>query len=360
MLFLPTLRAQSQHAVRVGIALLGLVALEACATPGPKIVAIKSPAGSTAASAALNPPVAVAVAAPLKNEEVVVPKSSNLVTNPATKPADAASKNAFLWEVSSATNKVYLFGTIHVGRRDFYPLPKAVEDALSRSATLVVEADPGKFVSESEVVALTHYRPGDAINKHLPLPLLQRTGRLLEKFQISLEAANHMRPFMVGALISMREFERLGYEMNLGVDGYLVDSARRRGIPVMELESATAQLAMLSNLSAPLQEAFLDNAITAVEKDRLQDQLVNVVNAWRAGDAAKMLDVAKEASRESRNASELDDILLTARHPAMLNKIVTYLKDREPYFVAVGSLHLIGPKGLIEGLRARGFQVKQL
>jgi uncharacterized protein YbaP (TraB family) len=45
----------------------------------------------------------------------------------------------------------------------------------------------------------------------------------------------------------------------------------------------------------------------------------------------------------------------------MLKKIEGYLNDtRERHFVAVGALHLAGPKGLIEQLKQRGYVVKQL
>ena len=33
---------------------------------------------------------------------------------------------------------------------------------------------------------------------------------------------------------------------------------------------------------------------------------------------------------------------------------------RKPYFIAVGALHLAGPKGLVEILRKRGYVVRQL
>jgi hypothetical protein len=37
--------------------------------------------------------------------------------------APAAAAN-YLWEVSSLTNKVYLFGTVHAGKPGWYPLPR--------------------------------------------------------------------------------------------------------------------------------------------------------------------------------------------------------------------------------------------
>ena len=40
-----------------------------------------------------------------------------------TAPAAAAN---YLWEVSSLTNRVYLFGTVHAGKASWYPPPRAV------------------------------------------------------------------------------------------------------------------------------------------------------------------------------------------------------------------------------------------
>src|SRR6476619_7597474 len=47
-----------------------------------------------------------------------------------------------IWEARSATNTVYLFGTIHVGARKMYPLSPAVEKAFAAARVLALEADP--------------------------------------------------------------------------------------------------------------------------------------------------------------------------------------------------------------------------
>jgi uncharacterized protein YbaP (TraB family) len=45
----------------------------------------------------------------------------------------------------------------------------------------------------------------------------------------------------------------------------------------------------------------------------------------------------------------------------MLKKIEGWLNDsRQRHFIAVGALHLAGPRGLVELLRKRGYVVKQL
>jgi uncharacterized protein YbaP (TraB family) len=108
-----------------------------------------------------------------------------------------------------------------------------------------------------------------------------------------------------------------------------------------------------------LQEAFLDNAIAALELGRSADQVTGMVNAWQSGDARLMAEVTAQVNRGMKLTAQLDEILLYGRHDAMLKKIESYLAGKEAYFVAVGSLHLVGPRGLIQALASRGYEVRQ-
>jgi len=44
----------------------------------------------------------------------------------------------------------------------------------------------------------------------------------------------------------------------------------------------------------------------------------------------------------------------------MLSKIEIFLAGNQVHLVAVGALHLIGKRGLVEMLKAKGYLVKQL
>ena len=39
------------------------------------------------------------------------------------------AQSYFLWEVVSMTNRAWLFGTIHAGKKDWFPLPATIEQA---------------------------------------------------------------------------------------------------------------------------------------------------------------------------------------------------------------------------------------
>jgi uncharacterized protein len=310
----------------------------------------------------------VAVAAP----EVVLAKAPAEQTYDPTKATPVAPESptpaavpvvggkAFLWEVKSKTNVVYLFGTIHVGKRAFYPLAPQVEEAFGKSQRLVVEADISNNEGMADVESVINYKAPDSLDKHIPAALFGRLKTQLERLQIPVEAVTPMKPFLVGGFLSIAEFSKLGFDMNMGVDGYLVAKAHDDKKPILELESQMGQLKMLNGMSPALQEAFLDNAVSLLETGKVADQVTGMVNAWQSGDVKLMQDVTSAANKGSRMRDQLDDVLLHSRHEAMLKKIGVYLGGNVPHFVAVGSLHLVGPRGLVEMLKARGFEVKQL
>jgi uncharacterized protein len=169
-----------------------------------------------------------------------------------------------------------------------------------------------------------------------------------------------MKPYLIGGFLSIAEFSKLGYDMNLGVDGYLIAEAKDKGMPILELESQVGQLNMMNDMSPQLQEAFLENAISAVESGKSPDQVTGMVNAWQSGDVELMQEVGRSVNKGARMNDQLDEILIYGRHGEMLKKLESYLDSRVTHFVAVGSLHLVGPRGLVEMLKARGYEVKQL
>src|SRR5687767_4481954 len=73
---------------------------------------------------------------------VVMPLSA-LRAQQAVKPATKHS----LWKIEGRTNAMYLFGSIHFLKKDFYPLPQPIEEAYKQSQVVVLEADLGEMTS---------------------------------------------------------------------------------------------------------------------------------------------------------------------------------------------------------------------
>src|SRR5512135_1451090 len=57
-------------------------------------------------------------------------------------PIRNAPKRGALFKISRAEHTLYLFGTIHVGQPDFYPLEAQVTAALMQASAVALELDP--------------------------------------------------------------------------------------------------------------------------------------------------------------------------------------------------------------------------
>src|SRR6185312_419296 len=118
-------------------------------------------------------------------------------------PACAVS---YLWEVTSLTNRVYLFGTVHAGMASWYPLPRAVEDAFEDSPVLVVEADITDPDLLQKRARATIYTPPANLSTHVPPEDFARFKRLLPRYRLPLDQVIQMKPFMAASLLVFSEW----------------------------------------------------------------------------------------------------------------------------------------------------------
>jgi uncharacterized protein YbaP (TraB family) len=109
-----------------------------------------------------------------------------------------------------------------------------------------------------------------------------------------------------------------------------------------------------------LQDVF-KGTLDAIESGLTDEQINGLVAAWQAGDPDGILKVARKYNDRIPGAKEFEEKFIWARHDSMVEKIEGYLnQSKDRHFVAVGALHLAGPRGLLEMLKKRGYIVRQL
>lgn len=274
--------------------------------------------------------------------------------------ASIPSHAAFLWEVSSMTNKIYLYGTVHAGKQEWYPLPSVVEEAFADSPVLVVEAD----ITDTEALRKAQpatLAPPDTLSKHVDPEVYRRFLKLLPRFHLPEAQLVQMKPFMAVSLLVFADWARLGYQPGFGVDSYLIAKAHNNNKPVRELEGLDAQVELMDSLTDEQNKAIFEGTVDALESGAADQQIQGMVKAWKDGDPKGMLEIARRYNEKVKGAAELEDKFVWSRHDAMAKKIESYLNDTKDHaFVAVGALHLAGPRGLVEILRRRGYIVRQL
>jgi hypothetical protein len=272
----------------------------------------------------------------------------------------AAAKD-YLWQVTSLTNRVYLYGTVHAGKKDWYPLPKAVEDAFADSNALVVEADVSDTRAIEQDSTSMVYKAPDSLKNHVPPEDYERFRKLLPRYKYPEEQVTQLKPFMAVSMLVFSEWARQGFYPEFSVENYLIAKAKAEAKPVIELEGVAAQMKLMDSLSDRENELIFSGTVNALDTGLTDEQIRGLVKAWRDGDPDALLDVARSYNAQVKGAAEFEQKFIWDRHPEMMRKIEGYLNDsKDHYFIAVGALHLAGPKGLVELLKKQGYVVKQL
>jgi uncharacterized protein YbaP (TraB family) len=272
--------------------------------------------------------------------------------------ATAAIARDFLWKVTGKTGTVYLVGSVHMLTKDFYPLSKTLDDAFKASDLLVEEADLAELLApQAQLLMLSRgMLPSDqSLDKVISPQTFASVSKRVAALGLPLEPLKRFKPWSLALMLTQLEWQKAGFDGELGLDRHFYDRAQSDGKRVQGLETAEFQIAQLDGIPMPLQERMLAEAV-----DDLDGELANITaltTAWKAGDAAT---VEKIVLQDMKKEPAIYERLLVARNRNWLPQIEALFSRSGRAFVVVGAAHLIGPDGLIEMLRARGYQLEQL
>ena len=272
-------------------------------------------------------------------------------------------RRGFLYEIRKGTQTSLLFGTIHVGRPEFYPLPASRLSRLSRVDALVLEADVtdvARAATATQKFAM--YGQGeDGLDKRLPPDTLKRAEAVLARNGLDPRPMLRLKPWMLGSVLALFEAAQAGYVQGLAAESYLTRLAKSDNRPILEFEGIEQQFSFFENAPWSTQVAFLDEALKAVESNAARRDINRIVQAWETADRPARERLLSEMQAQTTVGARFTvDTILLGRHPAMVRRIETLMADGRNYLFAVGALHLVGPAGLVEMLRARGYTVTEL
>ncbi len=275
----------------------------------------------------------------------------------ATSPV-AATEGPF-WKVTGQNGTAYLFGSLHFGTPQMYPLSAAVNQAFDSSDRLVVEIDLSALDPAAMMQWLSTegaYVDGTTIADHVSPEVWRALRERAQQYGVPLELLAIQRPWLAAFTLTAMALGRKGFQEQLGVDKHFLSRARGR-IPVVELEGFAYQMGLLSNLSSGEQERFLE--ATLRDLDSGSSTFENIISAWKRGDAGA-LDAEINASwRSDPDASELYSLLIEKRNAEMAQKIDSLMRSGGTSFVVVGAAHMVGEGGLAARLKDLGYKVEK-
>ena len=272
-------------------------------------------------------------------------------------------RRGFLFEIRKGSQASLLFGTIHVGRPDFYPLPPSRMSHLSRIDTLVLEADISDLARAATATQkYAMYGPDeDGLDKRLPAGTLKRTQAVLASHGIDPRPMMRLKPWMLGSVLALFEAAQAGYVQGQAAESWLTGLAKAGNRPILEFEGIEQQFSLFETAPWLTQVAFLDEALRAVEDKTARREINRIIQAWSTADRFELERLLSEMQAQTTVGARFTvETILFGRHPAMVRRIEALMADGRNHLFAVGSLHLVGPRGLVEMLRARGFTVTEL
>ena len=263
-----------------------------------------------------------------------------------------------MWEMPGERNRIYLLGSVHLLRESDHPIPSVIYAAYDDAEALIMEIDlddTDPAAMSSLILELGLNKRGETLRSQLGASAYSRAGRLARQIDISLDSMAIYRPWFAAVRIEVIVASRLGFDSSQGIEARLTALAASDGKNISGLETEREQMLILSGLSKPAQREMLLQVL-ADGKD-MEDTLDSLIDAWRIGDVQFL---EQQMLSDIDNNSELYDSIVVDRNKKWIARIEDLIDQSDDYLVVVGALHLVGPDGVPELLRERGYSVTQM
>ncbi len=267
----------------------------------------------------------------------------------------SARDHGFLWRISKDGRTSYLYGTLHVGKLDWaFPGP-LLRQALAGADALAVEVDltdpaVAQAVAASAVPTNT-----------LPAALQQRLQRQIAAACLGEATLAALHPLMQAITLTVLAARWEGLDAGYAQEIVLGLAARARPMPIISLETAQAQLALLLPEDATEQLHLLEQMLDQLEQGRVRPVMRRLAAVWAEGRIGELEDYAQwcdcaDTPQDRAFLARLND----ARNAPMAERIDALHRGGQRLLVAVGALHMTGEQGLPRLLAARGYRVERL
>lgn len=265
-----------------------------------------------------------------------------------------------LWRVSPARPRgaaaSHLYGTLHIDDAAAKAFAPPVRAALRAARRFMPElrSDPE---SGRAFLAATQLPPGQSLRAIAGDTLFARVAELLRQHHgLPPRAADRLKPW--AAYLQLSQPTQPPGET---VDAALERLARQQGKPVEPLEELQAQIDALEALPAGSQWALLEGL--SRHHGEAMAGITRLSALYLDQDLAGLLDQERAiGANEPTLLSALDDLLehlVHRRSEAMAARLAGPLQAGGA-FVAVGALHLQGPRGLPSLLAQAGWRVERV
>jgi uncharacterized protein YbaP (TraB family) len=281
--------------------------------------------------------------------------AASVAASAAQQPRTAS--RSFMWKATSRQGVVYLVGSVHMLTKDYYPLAPALESAFKESDLLVEEVDLAEMLSPNtqfSLLARGMLPAGQTLDTVVSPATLALVNTRVGSLGMPLAALQQFKPWFLAMTLMAVEWQKAGFDAELGLDKHFYDRAKADGKTVQGLETTDYQISRFDGMTKSQQDHFLAESLKDLDTETAS--VNKVADAWKAGDAPT---VERFVLQDLKDDPEMYQRLLVERNRNWLPKLVALFARPGHAFVVVGAAHLVGPDGLLAMLKARGIRVEQ-
>ncbi len=265
-----------------------------------------------------------------------------------------AQYSSRLWKIESRADKKiapsYLFGTMHLADKQIVNLPPHIQQVVYSADTLAIEV---KLDAESQraLSTLTALQGDETLSDLIGNTQFKRVAQLLEAKGVSEYSLQRLKPWAAALILNYPPASLdpvLDYSLQLKFS--------QQNKPVYQLETAQEQIEIFDHLSLGDQISFLEYSLK--QQDHFDFYLQKMKQLYLDDDLEGLQALALEQMEDINQPFmlQLFSNLIEKRNIKMVNRMQFHLKAGNS-LIAVGALHLTGPKGLINLLRYKGYKV---
>lgn len=270
-----------------------------------------------------------------------------------------------LWKITGKGLKApsYLMGTHHLAPLSIIDSIKGMQTALNSTTQVIGELKMSdihkpaniqllqqKMMIECDTTLQTLLSPSDydMVNKFTK-----------EYLNFELSQVPKLKPaFISNNAVVIIYVKHVGnFNPQEQLDSYFQKQGTEKGKKIEALETLDFQLNILYNSSSLQRQAQLLVCGLSDIPQAIND-LKRLTEAYIAQNLNLMLKISEERRGNSCDPSPREmESMITARNKTWADKLPSLI-ETEPSFIAVGALHLPGEEGLINLLRAQGYQIE--
>ena len=266
--------------------------------------------------------------------------------------------DAPVWRVTDGESTVYLGGTVHLLRPEDYPLPEEFYQAYEDSSELFFETDISSMNDlsvQAQMLQQLTYNDGRTLKDVLDTKAYAALKTYTAGVGMPPMMLEQFKPGMAISTLQVLEFQRMGFTPQ-GVDAFFNAQALTDGKSVGALETLDEQIGYLAAMGEGNESEFI--MMSLEDLDSTAELIDDIVEAWRAGDSEALRTLFIDDML--RRAPAVYDSLLRQRNLRWVPQIEAMFNDLDTELVLIGAAHLVGADGLVELLRARGYDISKL